>query len=57
MTPKEKTIKENTIKWLLWNVDEINNNHVAMRMPKEDEKLNDKDLKELMECINWVQSK
>ena len=51
------TTKEKVIKWLLWHVDEINNNALSQKINEEDEKLNNKDLEELAECIKWVKSK
>lgn len=57
MTAKEKAIKENTIKWLFWHINEINNNALSQELSKEDIALNEKTLKEISDCIEWVKSK
>jgi hypothetical protein len=53
----EKEIKEKTIKWLSWHMDEINNNILAVKMTTDDKELYYKDLKEIQECIDYVRNK
>ena len=57
MKPKEKETKENTIKWLFWHINEINTNALSQEISKEDLMLNEKTLKEISDCIEWVKSK
>jgi len=57
MTAKENAIKEITIKWLYWHINEINNNALSQEISTEDIGLNAKILKEISDCIEWVKSK
>jgi len=50
-------MKEKTIKWLEYHIDEIKNNMLGMKMSEEDYELNQKDIDELIKCIKWVKSK
>ncbi len=50
-------MKEKTIKWLQYHIDEIESNMLAMKMSEEDYELNQKDIDELKKCIKWVMSK
>ena len=47
-------MKNETIKWLTWHINEINNNALAQNIPKEDKIQNEKMKKEISECIKWV---
>jgi len=49
-------MKEKTIKYLQWQIDEINNNLISMKMSEDDYELNMQEIYELDLCIKWVQS-
>jgi hypothetical protein len=49
--------KEKTIKYLLWQIDDIKNNLLAMKMSNEDYELNQQRIYELELCIKWVKTK
>jgi SMC interacting uncharacterized protein involved in chromosome segregation len=50
-------MKEKTIKYLQWQIDEIKNNLLAMKMSEEDYELNQQEIYELESCIEWVKGK
>lgn len=50
-------MKDKTIKYLQWQIDEINNNLLAMKMSEEDYELNQQVIYELELCIKWVKGK
>lgn len=50
-------MKDKTIKHLQWQIDEIKNNLLAMKMSEEDYELNQQVIYELELCIKWVKSK
>jgi hypothetical protein len=47
-------MKQETIKWLEFHLDEIMNNALAQSMSEEDKELNQKDFEEIKKCIEWV---
>lgn len=47
-------MKNETIKWLQWHLDEIINNSLGQSMSQEDTELNQKEFKEIEKCIEWV---
>ena len=53
---KNIDIKEKTLYWLNWHLDEIHQNELSMEMSNEDKKLNAKLGKEISKCIKWVTS-
>lgn len=50
-------MKDKTIKYLQWQIDEINNNLLAMKISEEDYELNQQVIYELELCIKWVKGK
>jgi hypothetical protein len=50
-------MKDKTIKHLQWQIDEIKNNLLAMKMSEEDYEINQQVIYELESCIKWVKSK
>ena len=50
-------MKEKTIKYLQWEIDEIEANMLGMKMSEEDYELNQQEIDELKKCIKWVKGK
>jgi len=47
-------MKQQTIKYLQWQIDEINNNILGMKMSDEDLEYNKKTIDEITKCIKWL---
>lgn len=50
-------MKEKTIKYLEWQISEIQNNLLGMEMTAFDYKENEKEIEAIKKCIKWVKSK
>ena len=50
-------MKEETIKWLTYHIDEINNNALSTVISEEDTIKNQELVDEITKCIEWVKTK